>query len=238
MRQVVLDTETTGLETQKGHRIIEVGGVELVNRRPTGRTFHQYINPGREVDAGAIEVHGIDNAFLADKPKFDEIAADLLTFLDGAELVIHNAPFDVGFVDHELRLLDPGDRGIATRCGILDTLTMARERHPGQRNSLDALCKRYDIDNTNRSLHGALLDARILTDVYLAMTGGQVALILADEDDETQDQVSAHTPVAREGLSLRVLPPCDTERRAHEATLARIDEASEQKTLWHERHPS
>jgi len=232
MRQVVLDTETTGLETQKGHRIIEVGGVELVNRRPTGRTFHQYINPGREVDAGAIEVHGIDNAFLADKPKFDEIAADLLTFLDGAELVIHNAPFDVGFVDHELRLLDPGDRGIAARCGILDTLTMARERHPGQRNSLDALCKRYDIDNTNRSLHGALLDARILTDVYLAMTGGQVSLVLADEDTDTEELVTSHRPVDRSGLTLVQAAVSADEQAAHEAALDRIDSACEGKSVW------
>lgn len=236
MRQVVLDTETTGLETARGHRIIEVGAVELDNRRHTGRTFHEYVNPGRAVDPGALEVHGIDNDFLADKPPFVEIADALLAFLDGAELIIHNAPFDLGFVNHELRLLDPTAPALEQRCGILDTLVMARERHPGQRNSLDALCKRYEIDNTSRSLHGALLDARILAEVYLAMTGGQVALILADEDDEAADHTLTHRPVVRRGEPLVVRGPTEAERRAHAATLEKIDAASGSKTLWQKHH--
>ena len=236
MRQVVLDTETTGLETAKGHRIIEVGAVELSNRRPTGRSFHEYVNPGRAVDPGALEVHGLDNEFLADKPPFGDIADALVAFLDGAELIIHNAPFDLGFVNHEFRLLDAAAPALEERCTVLDTLVMARERHPGQRNSLDALCKRYDIDNTGRSLHGALLDARILAEVYLAMTGGQVALILADEDDEAADHAMAHRPVEHRGAPLVVRAPSDEERRAHAATLKKIDEASDQRTLWSLRH--
>ena len=236
MRQIVLDTETTGLEPEKGHRIIEIGGIELVNRRPTGRTWHHYINPQREIDAGAIEVHGITNEFLADKPVFAALADDLLGFLDGAELVIHNAPFDVGFVNHELRLLDAGSPGIEARCGVLDTLTLARDRHPGQRNSLDALCKRYDIDNTNRTLHGALLDARILTDVYLAMTGGQVALGLAADVEEGEELATAHRPVDRTGLVLRVSPVSDEERAAHDAALQKIDAAASAGALWRTVH--
>ena len=236
MRQIVLDTETTGLEPQKGHRIIEIGALELVNRRPTGRTFHEYVNPGREVDPGALEVHGLDNAFLADKPRFEEVVEPMLDFLGNAELIIHNAPFDMGFLDNELRLWNAKDPGLASRCGVLDTLIMARERHPGQRNSLDALCKRYEIDNTNRALHGALLDARILTDVYLAMTGGQVALLLADEDSEEADYVASHTPVDRAALQFVVTQASSVERQAHQATLERIDQASDHKTLWREHH--
>ncbi len=237
MRQVVLDTETTGLEPKKGHRIIEIGALELVNRRPTGRTFHEYVNPGREVDPGALEVHGIDNAFLADKPRFEEVVERMLDFMGDAELVIHNAPFDLGFLDHELRLWNAKDPGLGTRCGVLDTLILARERHPGQRNSLDALCKRYEIDNTNRTLHGALLDARILTDVYLAMTGGQVALLLADEDNDEGEHEAGHRPVDRAALQFVVTEPNAAEHKAHLATLERIDQASSNKTLWRERHP-
>ncbi len=181
MRQIVLDTETTGLEVERGHRIIEIGAVELVNRRATGRKFHKYVNPEREIDEGAKAVHGISNADLAGAPRFAEIAGALLEFVAGAELVIHNATFDVGFLDAELARL-PESAGLARRitadCTVLDTLALAREMHPGQRNNLDALCKRYGIDNSNRELHGALLDARILADVYLAMTGGQGALAL------------------------------------------------------------
>lgn len=232
MRQVVLDTETTGLETEKGHRIIEIGGVELVNRRPTGRTWHHYINPKRAVDPGAQEVHGISNEFLADKPVFEDLAEDLMEFLTGAELVIHNAPFDVGFVNHELRLLDRASPGIEAHCDILDTLEMARERHPGQRNSLDALCKRYDVDNTDRALHGALLDARILTDVYLAMTGGQVALGLADEDTSDDEAATGHRAVVRDGLDLVVSTVSEAERQAHDAALQEIEAASGSPALW------
>ena len=236
MRQIVLDTETTGLEPEKGHRIIEIGGIELINRRPTGRTWHHYINPQREIDAGAIEVHGITNEFLADKPVFAALVDDLLGFLEGAELVIHNAPFDVGFVNHELRLLDAASPGLEARCGVLDTLALARDRHPGQRNSLDALCKRYDIDNTNRTLHGALLDARILTDVYLAMTGGQVALGLAADVEDGDEAATAHRPVDRTGLALLVSPVSDEERAAHDAALQKIDAAADGRALWHSVH--
>ena len=167
MRQIVLDTETTGLETSQGHRIIEIGCVELVNRRLTGQHYHQYINPEREIDQGAIEVHGITNDFLADKPAFAQVAEDFLAFVQGAELVIHNAPFDVGFINSELQRLgifEGNDRNIESRCRIIDTLQMARSKHPGQRNNLDALCQRYGVDNSQRDLHGALLDAEILAD--------------------------------------------------------------------------
>lgn len=181
-RQVVLDTETTGLSTADDHRIIEIGCVEVINRRITGETFHQYINPEREIDAGALEVHGISSEFLADKPKFAEISDDFMRFIDGAELIIHNAAFDVGFLDHELAKINTESRRIIDVSAVLDTLKLARDKHPGQKNNLDALCKRYDIDNSNRELHGALLDSEILADVYLAMTGGQVSLSLAAEE--------------------------------------------------------
>jgi len=183
----VLDTETTGLEVGQGHRIIEIGCVELINRRVTGNHWHHYINPDREVDSGAFEVHGIDNAFLADKPRFEALAEDFLDYIADAELVIHNAPFDIGFLDHELSLLQTPMAPLQERCSVLDTLLLARQKHPGQKNSLDALCKRYEIDNSQRSLHGALLDARILADVYLAMTGGQSSLGLEPEQG-TEDR--------------------------------------------------
>src|SRR6184192_2051501 len=183
MRQIVLDTETTGLEPELNHRIIEIGCVELVNRRSTGRTFHRYLNPEREIDDGALSVHGISRTELDGQPRFADIAEELLAFLSGAELVIHNAAFDVAFLDAELARLPGEPRQVASVCQVLDTLALARELHPGQRNSLDALCKRYDVDNSARELHGALLDARILADVYLAMTGGQSALPLAEQDE-------------------------------------------------------
>jgi DNA polymerase-3 subunit epsilon len=185
MRQIVLDTETTGLEVSQGHRIIEIGCVELTNRRVTGNHWHHYFNPQREIDAGAYEVHGISNDFLQDKPSFADLAVDFFDYVRGAELIIHNAAFDVGFLNHELSLLESEFAPLEQSCGILDTLVLARQKHPGQKNSLDALCKRYDIDNSQRSLHGALLDARILADVYLAMTGGQTSLGLdAGRDTE------------------------------------------------------
>lgn len=177
MRQLVLDTETTGLSVEQGHRIIEIGVIELVNRRPTGKHFHRYVNPQREVEAGAVNVHGITNEFLAGKQRFGEIAQDLWDWLAGDELIIHNAPFDVGFLDVEFRLCGVG-QPLAQVCAITDTVRMARALHPGQKASLDALCRRYGVDNSNRELHGALLDARLLADVYLAMTGGQSALTL------------------------------------------------------------
>ncbi|MDH3635480.1 MAG: DNA polymerase III subunit epsilon [Gammaproteobacteria bacterium] len=191
MRQIVLDTETTGLEVSQGHRIIEIGCIELVNRRVTGNHWHYYINPEREIDNGAFEVHGISNEFLQDKHRFAELAEEFRDYVAGAELVIHNAPFDIGFLDNELSLLDPPLAVLEESCSILDTLLLARQKHPGQKNNLDALCKRYGIDNSNRSLHGALLDARILADVYLAMTGGQTSLGLEAEQgiDTDSEQI-------------------------------------------------
>lgn len=181
MRQIVLDTETTGLDPNQGDRVIEIGCLELFNRKPTGKTLHYYLNPDRIVDEGAIKVHGITNEFLQDKPRFFDVVAELMEFLKGAELVIHNADFDVGFLNMELSLLRRNPYGvIADHCGVLDTLTLARQMYPGQRNSLDALCKRHQISNSHRKLHGALLDAEILAQVYLAMTGGQKVLF-ADE---------------------------------------------------------
>src|SRR5262245_48625341 len=194
MRQIIVDTETTGLEPEQGHRVIEIGCVEVINRRPTGRTFHRYLRPDREVDPGAIQVHGITNEFLRDQPRFEEVAEELLLFIADAELVIHNAPFDVAFLDAELKRLSGPTRRIGELCKVLDTLALARKQHPGQRNSLDALCKRYNVDNSNREFHGALLDARILLDVYLAMTGGQGALTL---DDSATAAVNAVAEAAR-----------------------------------------
>ena len=187
MRQIVLDTETTGIETSQDHRIIEIGCVELIDRRITDNHWHFYINPERDIDAGAFAVHGISLESLQDKPLFADIAQDFLGYVKGAELVIHNAAFDVGFLDHELAKIEGESTRINSICGVLDTLVMARQKHPGQKNNLDALCRRYFIDNSQRSLHGALLDARILADVYLAMTGGQTALSLDDESGQEED---------------------------------------------------
>ncbi|MCB1737177.1 MAG: DNA polymerase III subunit epsilon [Gammaproteobacteria bacterium] len=216
MRQIVCDTETTGLEHADGHRIIEIGAVEVVNRRPTGRTYHQYLQPDRKIDAGAIEVHGITNEFLKDKPRFADVVDEFLAFFDGAELVIHNAPFDVGFFNAELARLNGGLGRIDERCSILDTLAMARQMHPGQRNTLDALCKRYGIDNSHRDLHGALLDSEILADVYLAMTGGQVDLSLDGDGDASQG--SGRTGIRRLSLdrpSLSIVSATDLECQLH-----------------------
>lgn len=233
MRQVILDTETTGLEPEQGHRIIEIGCVELMNRRKTGRTFHRYLRPDREVDWGALQVHGITNEFLAQQPRFAEIAEELIEFISGSELIIHNAAFDVAFLDAELKRLPGSLRLVRDFCSITDTLPLARQMHPGQRNSLDALCKRYGIDNSHRELHGALLDAQILCDVYLAMTGGQTALVLG-EASETSLQVSFE-PVAaapRRVGALRVVRASEEEMAAHERVLALIDKVSGGKTLW------
>ncbi|GAB4299459.1 MAG: DNA polymerase III subunit epsilon [Thiohalomonadaceae bacterium] len=232
MRQIVLDTETTGLEPGDGHRIIEIGCVELVNRRLTGNTYHQYLQPDREIDAGAIEVHGITNEMLADKPRFADVARVFLDFVSGAELIIHNAPFDVGFINHELKLLGDEWGRIDALCTVLDTLAMARQLHPGQKNNLDALCKRYGIDNTHRELHGALLDAEILADVYLAMTGGQTTLSLGGSGNTG----TAAAPEAIRRLAgrpaLRVVRASDEELAAHEQRLQAIDKASGGKCLW------
>ncbi len=230
MRQIVLDTETTGLEVSQGHRIIEIGCVELVSRRPTGRHFHRYLNPEREVDEGAVAVHGLTLAKLSREPRFAEIVHELLDFLADAELIIHNAAFDVGFLNAELSRVASDLGPIDQRCRVLDTLLLAREMHPGQRNSLDALCKRYGVDNSKRDLHGALLDARILADVYLAMTGGQSALALI-ESAQTR-QLAATVPMQRPPGILKVVHAAADERSAHEAMLDRITKASGGKALF------
>ncbi len=224
MRQIVLDTETTGLEPKQGHRIIEIGCVELINRRLTGNNFHQYINPERGIDEGAVEVHGITERFLADKPRFADVAEEFLDYARGAELIIHNAPFDVGFLDHELGMLSEPPSPLRELCEIIDTLVMARSMHPGQRNSLDALCKRYGIDNTHRQLHGALLDAEILADVYLIMTGGQVSLSFSDgEQSSTQQSNQANQPFQRDAnLSLVIKPAAQDELSTHQAFLDKL----------------
>lgn len=223
MRQVVLDTETTGLEPADGHRIIEIGCVEMVDRRLTGNNFHQYINPDREIDAGAVEVHGITNEFLADKPLFAAVAQEFLDYVKGAELLIHNAPFDVGFLNHEFKRLG-GDRGvIEDYCRVTDTLAMARKMHPGQRNSLDALCKRYDIDNSHRELHGALLDSEILADVYLMLTGGQCSLALDVGAGQTEgDAVMAIQRVDADRAPLKVRRAGPQELEAHQKIIERM----------------
>lgn len=235
MRQIVLDTETTGLETAQGHRIIEIGCVELVNRRLTGRHYHQYINPEREVDAGAFEVHGIGNDMLADKPVFRQIVEEFLAFADGAELVIHNAPFDLGFIDHEFKLLSPKLGSIRSRCGVVDTLVLARSKHPGQKNNLDALCKRYGVDNTQRDLHGALLDAEILADVYLLMTGGQTALSLGGQESDSGGSGQAANdprPLPANRRPLPVIAANPEELTAHREKLAAISKANGGSCLW------
>jgi len=226
-RLVVLDTETTGLNPQEGHRIIEIGCVELINRRLTGNRFHVYINPNRIIDAGAIEVHGITNEFLDDKPHFNDIAEDFIGFITGAELVIHNAPFDVGFINHEFSRL-ANVHEVSSYSKVFDTLTYARKKHPGQRNSLDALCKRYGIDNSHRDLHGALLDAEILAEVFLLMTGGQASLL----EDSQQKPENTKTDVKKQQLivsnrpTLKVIHCNEDERDAHQQRLEAIEKSS------------
>ncbi len=232
MRQIVLDTETTGLEAQDGHRIIEIGCVELLNRRLTNNRFHYYLNPDRQIDAGAIEVHGITNESLLDKPRFNDVSSDLLTYLQGAELIIHNAPFDVGFLDAEFKRVDAKWPGITSHCTITDTLQMARRLHPGQKNNLDALCKRYAVDNSQRELHGALLDAEILAEVYLAMTGGQTSLGLDQESATAGEAVETTKKLQRTRPALRVISVSQEELALHEQRLDAIDITSGQNTVW------
>ena len=228
MRQIILDTETTGLNPALGHRIIEVAAVEMVNRRLTGKHFHCYVNPEREIDAGAQQVHGIALEFLQDKPKFADVAQAFLTFVAGGELVIHNAPFDVGFLDHELALLSLN--AIHTCCvGVIDTLKLAKELHPGQKNNLDALCKRYGVDNAHRTLHGALLDAELLAEVYLAMTRGQESLMI---DMSSAAQTSTTDAGVAASLPQRVLHASVEELAAHAALLADIDKECKGTCLW------
>ena len=231
MRQIVLDTETTGIDPKEGHRIIEIGCVEVVNRRLTGNHFHVYINPGRHIEQEAIEVHGITNEFLADKPTFSQVAQEFVSFIKGAQLVIHNAPFDVGFMDHEFGM-EASTKGVITNqiCDVLDTLTLARQMHPGQKNNLDALCKRYGIDNSHRTLHGALLDAEILADVYLLMTGGQTKLKLASSSGSDADSTAIRR-IQRSANKLKVIKATADEITQHEARLDIIEKAGG-KCLW------
>jgi DNA polymerase III subunit epsilon len=229
MRQIVLDTETTGLDPKQGHRIIEVAAIELDGRKVSERHFHRYVNPEREIDAGAAEVHGLTLERLQDEPKFAEIAQGLLEFIRGAELIIHNAPFDVGFLDRELELI--GLSPLSEHCpGVIDTLRLAKELHPGKKNNLDALCDRYQIDNSHRTLHGALLDTELLAEVYLAMTRGQDSLLGEEEADlDSQPALFADNmprPV------LRVLQASPDELAAHERQLEDIDKASDGACLW------
>lgn len=229
MRQIVLDTETTGIDPAEGHRIIEIGCVEMKERQLTGRNYHVYINPEREVEAEAITVHGITNEFLADKPKFAAVADEFFEFIKGAELVIHNAAFDVGFMDSEFSRLKPL-RKTADHCGIVDSLAIARAKHPGQKNNLDALCKRYGVDNSNRELHGALLDAEILAEVYLLLTGGQTALSL-DAGSENGGGANSIRRLPADRPRLAVVTANDQENDAHQQFMAKLEKKAG-KTLW------
>lgn len=231
-RQVVLDTETTGLDPAQGHRIIEIGCIEILNRRLTNNHFHHYLQPDRDIEQGAAEVHGITTEFLADKPRFNDIADQFLGYIQGAELIIHNAPFDTGFLNHELDLAGyPPLDGV---CRVLDTLRLARQRHPGQKNSLDALCKRYEVDNTQRKLHGALLDAQILADVYLAMTREQVVLGFSSDQETAQhhQMTERGASQARPRLPLRVVKASDIENAAHQEYLDLLDKTSGGQCVW------
>lgn len=244
MRQIVLDTETTGLEPSQGHKIIEIGCVELINRRMTGNTFHHYINPQREIDEAAIEVHGITLDQLQDKPVFSDLAQELLLFLQGAELIIHNAPFDVAFLNHEFAQAGHGKKLIDENCEILDTLVMARHKHPGQKNNLDALCRRYEVDNSQRQLHGALLDAEILADVYLMMTGGQISLLGETDDLTRSSKQSAEPGNSVENLAdssgqdktpkvrTPVIKASKEELAAHQRWLELLEKENPESVIW------
>lgn len=227
IRQIFLDTETTGLDPRQGHRIIEIAGVEMVNRRSTGRHFHRYLNPQREIDAGAEAVHGITGVFLQDKPFFSDVVDELLEFLSDAELVIHNAPFDIGFLNHELALL--GRPSMHEHCAnVLDTLKLAKDLHPGQKNNLDALCRRYEVDNANRTLHGALLDAELLAAVYLGMTRGQESLIMSLET-KSEPYTTTDVPLS---TAIKVLRPSLDEASLHRKTLDIIQKESQGNCIW------
>lgn len=230
MRQVILDTETTGLEVGKGHRVIEIGCVELLERRPSGRTFHCYLNPGRAVDEGARAVHGIGDEFLADKPRFADVAEEFLAFIADAELIAHNASFDIGFLDNEIALFDAGRERLRGHARVLDTLQLAREKYPGQQNNLNALCRRLGVDIRHRELHGALVDAHLLADVYLAMTAGQGDLGFAAEATDAPRTLAVLSNTPRRAL--RVLRASDEEVQAHERRLVAIDAASRGACVW------
>lgn len=231
MRQIVLDTETTGLEVRQGHRLIEIACVEMVERRPTGRHYQTYLNPDRAIDEGARQVTGIEDEFLLDKPRFADIVDEFLAFIDGAELIIHNAAFDVGFLNAELERLGESYGRIGDRCTVLDTLAMARERYPGQRNSLDALCKRLGVDNSARDLHGGLIDAQLLAEVYLAMTSGQVVLDLGFEGAQEQGAAVTLAPLVLDRRP-RVLRASEEELAAHERRLDALDKSAGGTSVW------
>ncbi len=233
MRQIVLDTETTGLEPSQGHRIIEIGAVEIINRKLTGNHYHQYLQPDRESDEEALQVHGITSEFLADKPRFENIVEGFMDYINGAELIIHNAPFDVGFINNELKLLGTSWGKVEDVCTILDSLVLARRMHPGQKNNLDALCRRYDVNNTHRELHGALLDSEILADVYLMMTGGQVKLSLGGEESSGDDvQGSVIRRLSADRRPLKIIRANDDELFEHEKRLSAIEKASGGVCVW------
>ena len=233
MRQIVLDTETTGLEVEQQHRVIEIGCVELNNRRLTGRRFHRYLDPERDVDEGAQQVHGLSREQLSKEPKFAQIHAEFLEFVRDAELIIHNAPFDIAFLNAEFARLGGSAGKLTDFCRVLDTLALARQMHPGQRNNLDALCKRYSVDNSHREYHGALLDARILAEVYLAMTGGQATFTLSEESDTARSRARAAAPLRfSHGVRIVVVRASEEELAAHEHALALLDQASRGNTVW------
>ncbi|MGA1675776.1 MAG: DNA polymerase III subunit epsilon [Pseudomonadales bacterium] len=234
MRQIVLDTETTGLEPGQGHRVIEIGAVELLDRRLSGRHFHCYLNPDRAVDPGAFAVHGLSDAFLSDKARFADIATDFLDFVQGAELIIHNAAFDISFLDQELGRVPGLPRSLGTLCKVTDSLAIARQKHPGQKNSLDALCRRYQVDNSGRTLHGALLDAEILADVYLLMTGGQTALFDAVTAQETNEARIEQMPRLRNAnrIALKVIRASAGDGERHERMLDLIDQQARGGSVW------
>lgn len=230
-RQIVLDTETTGLETREGHRIIEIGCVEIRDRRLTGNNYHQYLQPDREIEQEAIDIHGITNESLTDKPRFADIVTEFIDYIHGAELIIHNAPFDVGFLNYELERVNPKHPKIGDICSVTDTLVMARKRHPGKKANLDALCNRYAINNSHRELHGALLDSEILADVYLAMTGGQITLSLDSHSTDQQESVTIR-PVDEQLRPFKVIRATDSELQQHMDKLINIDKASGGQTIW------
>lgn len=234
MRQIILDTETTGLEPTQGHKIIEIGCVEMIDRKLTGNHYHVYINPQREIDDGAIEVHGITNEFLQDKPLFKDVVDDFLEYVKDSELVIHNAPFDIGFLNHELKQLPKPPGVMSDFCSVLDTLVLARQMHPGQKNNLDALCRRYYIDNSHRDLHGALLDSEILAEVYLGMTGGQTDLTLTHKQDyltANRDEAGIRR-LPENRLAFKVLKSSAKELEAHDAYLSELSKENGGKILW------
>ena len=232
MRQIILDTETTGLEPKQGHRIIEIGCIELINRRKTERNFHQYLNPERDIEDGAFNIHGLSNEFLSDKSRFADIAQEFIDFIRDGELIIHNAPFDVGFINAELKLLGKKWGKIEDYCTVFDTLLLAREKHPGQKNNLDALCKRYEVDNSQRDLHGALLDAQILLDVYLQMTGGQTDLTFHSVATSHGVKGKSEQYINNKHKKLVVIEPTENELTKHRMLLESIKDKTKGKCIW------